>query len=1159
MDPALAPMEVSPLQLAEMILVQVGPGEAFTVPPDGGNFQYITGPVPLPMLPHSGTMAPPVFLPPSYVPQVMEDNSMCKLLVLPHAVEFLPSLGPPPVPHLAHYPLPQAALLPHSHMYPAEMHPHYLHHIHTVPVYSSTEQDPMCQTVATPSLKLQEPMSRRLKDRPLSIANTVSARPSHAPDQSYCKGAHPSLHNGHSKPPTNPDLSARPPKHNTLSGQTSVSSPLDSKSIGADGELRRMGELLSSVCKPTVSSLTCRSAVLSWRPAGADKHTLRHTPPPFCYELALSQSAAEGDFRPVYQGTDTTYTISKLRPATQYYVRVCAASDSVKGTSSEVVCFTTLCAPPDPPKAPRLLLRTKNSLGIEWKCPKDNGSKILAYLLECSEGKQENFREAYCGSLKQFKLHRLTPSTKYTFRVAARNQLGVSAFSEVLTCCTAGCAPPPPAPPRLRAAGVSWLSLEWSAPCGPPSRDTFTHLLEMEEGPDFKPQHVGQELSYTVKNLQRCTAYHFRVLVANSEGCSQPSAVVKYWTCADPPTCPSRLRLHSPPLSHSIHTIWDAPEDDGGSPISHYVLELSHTDDAWEAVYTGLQTEYVCEGLDPGPLYKVRVYCQNRGGQSQVSEILSVRTAPVHPGPCRALRVSDTATNSEIPLSWEAPVQDGGSAVCVYAVEMAAPSGVARAHLFEGPELCFTARALQPAATYRFWVRAGNQAGWGPWSEACEASTAAGSPGKCGPPKLTVTGPASLQASWEEPVCNASEVCEFRLEWGEQRDALSVVSCGPSTSHVLTDLRPATEYFCRIQAINNAGIGPVGDMAVATTLPSVPAVVEGVEEMRVTTSPSPTQIALQWKEPCCHGAEILGYNIDLGEQLPLSVGKTSQYLVDRLQPNTTYRVRVQAVNSVGAGPLSSILKVRTAPLPPNPPMLECTVLGPHTLKLRWGEGSSRAQLTRGTLYSLHMQDGGDRMPCVYRGPCHSFKLQRLREGTEYCFCIQAIRGAGTGPLSPLYRFCTARSPPPQLKAPKIELVDWNEYTVTWETLQPMRGDFIIYTLQLLRGKEAEQVYCGPAASYTWHGTPAGSDWRVRVCAGRQRPHGTALWGQYSLSTAMENAEKQQDARPVGILHGHCRKSWTITDELFAFLVLLAFGIVAILFAALIQYFLLNKD
>ena len=97
------------------------------------------------------------------------------------------------------------------------------------------------------------------------------------------------------------------------------------------------------------------------------------------------------------------------------------------------------------------------------------------------------------------------------------------------------------------------------------------------------------------------------------------------------------------------------------------------------------------------------------------------------------------------------------------------------------------------------------------------------------------------------------------------------------------------------QAVSEAGAGPFGDIAMVTTPPSVPAAVECVEEVSaesvidITTGASASRLAVTWKEPCCHGAEITGYNIDLGEQLPLSVGRTSHHVLENLQPNSTLR------------------------------------------------------------------------------------------------------------------------------------------------------------------------------------------------------------------------------------------------------------------------------
>ncbi|KAG7464909.1 hypothetical protein MATL_G00170660 [Megalops atlanticus] len=1138
---ALVPHMLGGDGMQQMILVQVNPGETFTIRTEDGHVRCIAGPAHVPMVSPNGTM-PPIFVPPGYISQVVEENGMRKVVFMPHAAEYHPSMPLPP-----------------------PTFPHVVCHSASVPLRDER------------AAKMQEQLRRRLKDRQLSAGVGVGSgvQVSRSPPPSPQKGGPAALHNGHSKGSAAPAASPAPCKHKPPGRTAASPSPSPSESPDAEAEMKKMRELLSSVRKPTVCSVTSRSAVLSWQPPLSLQNgdaPPQSTALPLSYELALSHNGSEGDFKPIYLGKETSCTVQDLRPATDYHVRVCVSCSSVKGSPSEVTGFTTEGAAPDAPALPRLIMRSKSSLALQWKAPNDNGSKITGYLLEYDEGKQSAFKEIYCGHAKQYKVIRLTPSTKYAFRVAAKNNVGTSAFSDVLTCSTAGCAPAPPQPPRLAGAGVSWLTLEWSAPCGPASDSALTYTLEMEEegsGYGFKAKHNGDELSCTVRNLRRSTSYRFRLLAANAEGRSQPSAAVEFSTCPDKPGAPGRPSLKGHAQPNSLHMAWDAPKDDGGSEITQYALEMcrNHSGSQWEMVYSGPLREHVCDRLDPGTWYKLRVYCQSMGGHSQASDSLSVQTAPVPPGPCQELRLAGRAKPREIPLTWGPPDQDGGAPVLQYAVEIAESLEGPRCLLYQGPETDCTASDLLPGHRYYFWVKAANQAGWGTLSEVCEASTAPGPPDQCAPPELTVKTATSVLASWEVPACNGAEVNEFRLEWGAAEGSMMLIYCGSSPSYEIRGLTPATAYYCRVQAVNVAGAGVFGEVAMVMTPPSVPAAVRSVEEVAEETlpetlpGPASSCLALRWEEPCCHGAEITGYNIDFGEQLPLSVGRTNYCVLENLQPDTTYRVRVQAVNSVGAGPFSAALKVKTRPLPPDPPVLECVVPGPQSLKLKWGEGPSRPQLSGATQYCLHMQASADRLVCIYSGPCHTFKVQRLSEATLYHFSIQAHNEAGVGPLSPLYSFSTTRSPPPQLKAPRVELLDWNRYEVTWEALQPMRGDPIVYTLQLLRGREAEQLYRGADASFAWRAVVPAGDWRLRVSAGRQCQDGGELWGQQSPSTALPPTEPpgaaQVESRAAPGNGAHPRKGRSLTDEQFALLLLLGFATVAILFAVIIQYFVIK--
>lgn len=97
-----------------------------------------------------------------------------------------------------------------------------------------------------------------------------------------------------------------------------------------------------------------------------------------------------------------------------------------------------------------------------------------------------------------------------------------------------------------------------------------------------------------------------------------------------------------------------------------------------------------------------------------------------------------------------------------------------------------------------------------------------------------------------------------------------------------------------MQAVNIAGAGLFSDVMVCLTPASVPAAVTNLWGMKEDEIDSPhyspsTCLAIQWDRPCDHGSEITGYSIDCGDKQTISVGKTTSYILDHLQPDTTYR------------------------------------------------------------------------------------------------------------------------------------------------------------------------------------------------------------------------------------------------------------------------------
>ncbi|XP_017597263.1 PREDICTED: LOW QUALITY PROTEIN: fibronectin type-III domain-containing protein 3a-like [Corvus brachyrhynchos] len=1035
----LLPHMVNGDSIQQVILVQVNPGETFTITTEDGHIQCIQGPAHVPMMSPNGSM-PPIFVPPGYVSQVVEENGVRRVWWCPtQGNSILPCILPL---------LPTCPIIPH--------------------VFQ--EQEPRSHGRTNfiqrdeRSLKMQEHLKKRLKDRQASghTNNKLNSPPS-SPHK-VLNSSNATIPNGNGK------------------AQQGAVGALKQKQIGktkgspeaemgeSDTESKKCDTHLS-IGKPVVSDIQARSAVLSWNlpvsSQNGESHS--HSPAAFTFEVAISNSGKNGKFKSVYVGEELTITLPDLRPATDYHARVSATSSSIKETISELVSFTTESCEPDCPAAPKLINRTKNSLSLQWKSSNDNGSKITNFLLEWDEGKNGPFKECYYGHLKQYKLTRLTPSTRYSLRLAAKNDIGMSGFSETVTFGTAGGGPPAPAPPTLLEAGVTWMALAWSPPAGVASDDSLTYSLDMEEegsGYGFQPQYNGDELSCTLRNLRRSTSYKFRLFAYNSEGKSSPSEVVEHSTKPDRPGAPSKPVVKGKIHPHSVRVTWEPPKDNGGSDISKYFLEISEASvgGRWEPIYSGAQREHVCDHLRPGTSYRLRVSCASKGGESQASDVTTVTTAAVPPGPCPAPALVGKAKPKEVTLQWGPPAVDGGSEITEYLLEMASSEQEER-RIYQGPAAEFGVTNLLPGRTYCFWLRAGNKVGFGPYSEKAELCTAPGPPEQCCKPLITCKSATCAVVSWESPACNGAEITEYRLDWGQVEGSMHIIYTGPCQSYEVKGLTPATTYYCRVQAVNVAGVGLFGDTSVVSTPPSVPAAVAVLhlleEDQMEISPPFSTCLAIQWEEPCCHGAEITGYNIEYGEKQLVTVGRNTTHVLENLLPDTLYRIRIQAFNSFGVGPFSHSMKAKTKPLPPDPPHLECVVFSYQSLKLKWGEGPSRALIPNPTQFNLQMEDRFGRFVTVYNGPCHTYKVQRLSESTTYHFRIQAYNDAGEGAFSEVCAFTTTKSPPAPLKAPKAIQLEENTFEITWEPLQPMKGDSIVYILQLAAGREFDQVYKGP--------------------------------------------------------------------------------------------------
>ncbi|KAK7863661.1 hypothetical protein R5R35_006188 [Gryllus longicercus] len=985
-------------------------------------------------------------------------------------------------------------------------------------------------------------------------------------EQKQMRGETLSIGSSQSTPPVSPRRELvngmrRGGKDRMISGRSSVGTSEDGEESSSvqdeEEEANLIIERLSMVKSPVVSELTPRSALLHWvQPEPSSDACMEGkvadidlSEAGLRYEVLLSDKGKEGKYKSIYNGVYLSCRIQDLRPGTEYSVCLQVHCDELTGSASEPTTFVTPPCEPDTPLPPKMFSRSRTHLSLRWNAPVDNGSQITQYILEFDEGKGKDFVEVYKNRGKQHKVMKLQDSTCYRFRLAAVNECGKSTYSDVVQFSTSGSPPAQPAAPVLKEASVTSLHLAWQRR---PNDEEFTlQMDDMESGHGFLPIYSGKEQYYIRDGLHRHTLYKFRLRAVNEEGSSQWSDEVCYRTLPGRPAAPPRPSLKGRIFSQGFKVKWEPPSDRGGADITTYVLEMRHSGRAFEEVYRGPDTEYICDRLMPGTTYDLRVSCISAGGHSERSDICHITTEPVCPRQCPPPRAHGKPRATSLALKWGPPEYDGGAPIQEFEVMITSPD-LTRQVVFKGNSVECAVTDLSPGQVYVFQVRAFNRAGAGPWSEKSEIVSGAAPPNTPEAPVAQCRSAHSVLVQWEEPPNNGAIVTDYRLEMSssEEEQDYNTVFHGLATSYEAKGLTPAMPYYFRVQASNSAGWSSISPSSMVLTPPATPAVVTNVRYTATHTS-----LILMWNEPTANGSPILHYNIEIGgDRIESSAGPDLQHAVESLQPDTTYKCRVQAVNGVGPGPFSAPMKAVTPALPPAAPRLECVGVGHNYLKLKWGDGRN----PNFTQYHLEMQTPWSKeFQTVYQGNGHTYKVGckvRLQELTTFRFRICAANDDGQGDWSEPVEYSTCIALPPSLKAPRICEIQQRSCVVEWAPCKPIGSDPLQYQVQLarVRDQDYKQVYRGSDTKAHLTDLDPGTEYHVRVCPIRQAASGD-LMGAYSPPGSFSTTALEPTVSPsMRNTSSQAIERKPLTDQQWAAIIVAGFTIFALMIAMVVQ-------
>lgn len=417
--------------------------------------------------------------------------------------------------------------------------------------------------------------------------------------------------------------------------------------------------------------------------------SLEWSPPDYCggkpitgYIIEKRERGGEWVKSNNYPTPNTSFTVQDLREGGRYEFRVSAVNEAGPGKPSKETEPITAQAqrtrpdPPDPPKADRI---TKNSVTLSWRPPRNDGkARIKGYILQKkAKGERDwnDVNEIPIHSLVHTVPH-LKEGEEYNFRVIAVNEVGPSEPSKPSNAIVIE---EQPNKPCMDLGGVRDITVRAGEDFSihvpfigfpKPTSTWFANDSTLDDVDSRIFQQLQDDsASIVVKNSKRNDSGQYRLQLRNPSGYDTATINVRV---LDRPGCPEKLRAEEF-AGDALTIYWNPPKDDGGSPITNYIIEKREARaPTWTKVNSYCTVPFIrVRNLTIGREYEFRVTAENQYGQSDpaVTE-QSIRArhpfdVPAAPGAPKGIE----STEDSITIQWTRPRHDGGSPITGYVVE----------------------------------------------------------------------------------------------------------------------------------------------------------------------------------------------------------------------------------------------------------------------------------------------------------------------------------------------------------------------------------------------------------------------------------------------------------------------------------------------------------
>ncbi|TGZ63952.1 hypothetical protein CRM22_006631 [Opisthorchis felineus] len=802
-----------------------------------------------------------------------------------------------------------------------------------------------------------------------------------------------------------------------------------------------------------LTSLSANKCTLEWDPPDDDGGK------PIKHYVVEKMNTEDGTWKLV-KNAKTPKCDVDLQEGKKYKFRVRAVNDEGESDNLETEKETLardICDPPDAPTGLTLEDWDKDWAELKWTPPRrDNGAPVTKYIIEAktkSKNKWETLKEVQPTTAKV----PLAENEEYEFRVVAVNKAGKSEPSETTKPMIAKPRLLKPfiiktniKPVKLKVGESVTLDLDYRGEPDPEATWSIgSKVLETTE--NIKLEFKERSAHLKIVSAQRKDSALYTLRVFNCVGEDQASIDVVALGKPSRPVGPLEV---TDVTKNSATLSWKPPEDDGGTPITHYVVEKMNLNKRrWEPVAeVSKGSSVVAQKLEEGQPYHFRVMAVSSQGTSEPleTEAETIAKNPYEkPGPPEKPEIVDHDRN-RIDIKWEPPEDDGGAPVTGYHVERKEPKGQRWLRLTKAPqyEQEFTDDGVREGKEYQYRVIAVNAAG----------------PGDPSPPSENVVAKPSREApklSLKELPLGLNQ--EIRLRAGEPLHMPVPITGAPKPTVTWTkddsplpssaQVADTEERTCvdiprtvrgdsglyKLKLANDYGQDEAIIKVIVMDKPTPPQDVDAIDIYE-------DRCKVVWKPPKDDGGcPITDYQVErcdattgIWERVSGSVSDNS-IQVRNLVKGKQYRFRVAAINQLGMSDYAETKTPILAKNPYDPPgapeNLKIDEFDRHSVTLNWKPPKDDGgNPIKGYLVERRIPGGEWRKatPNIVQGT--TAKLTNVDEGQTYEFRVSAVNDAGPGQPSKATAPHTVKDPTYPPGAPEslnVDRVTKNGAKLSW--------------------------------------------------------------------------------------------------------------------------------